>query len=68
MTAHRIDADSGVHDLPRADMHVGDRPRVRPGERAPVVGVDANQVLWAAAALVFRVACPRAVSPSQGPG
>jgi Cu+-exporting ATPase len=37
--ARRIDADGTEHDVPISDVHVGDRVRVRPGERVPVDGV-----------------------------
>jgi Cu+-exporting ATPase len=38
-TARRIEADGTERDLPLSDVHVGDRLRVRPGERVPVDGV-----------------------------
>jgi Cu+-exporting ATPase len=38
-TARRIDADGAEVDVPLAHVHVGDRLRVRPGERVPVDGV-----------------------------
>ena len=38
-TARRIDAHGGEHDIPLEHVHVGDRLRVRPGERVPVDGV-----------------------------
>ena len=37
-TARRINAGDGEHDVPLADVKVGDRLRVRPGERVPVDG------------------------------
>jgi Cu+-exporting ATPase len=37
-TTRRVDA-SGEHDVPLADVHPGDRLRVRPGEKVPVDGV-----------------------------
>ena len=37
-TARRVEAD-GEHDVPIASVHVGDRLRVRPGEKIPVDGV-----------------------------
>jgi Cu+-exporting ATPase len=38
-TARRIEADGAEHDVPLDHVHVGDRLRVRPGERVPVDGV-----------------------------
>lgn len=38
-TAHRIHEDGSEADVPVADLHVGDRLRVLPGERIPVDGV-----------------------------
>jgi Cu+-exporting ATPase len=38
-TARRIEADSSERDVPLSEVHVGDRLRVRPGERIPVDGV-----------------------------
>jgi Cu+-exporting ATPase len=37
-TARRIETDGTEHDVPLSDVHVGDRLRVRPGERVPVDG------------------------------
>jgi P-type Cu+ transporter len=38
-TARKIEADGHEHDIPLEHVHVGDRLRIRPGERAPVDGV-----------------------------
>ena len=38
-TARRLRADGGEEDVPLADVLIGDRLRVRPGERVPVDGV-----------------------------
>jgi Cu+-exporting ATPase len=38
-TARRIDASGAEQDVPLEHVHVGDRLRVRPGERVPVDGV-----------------------------
>jgi Cu+-exporting ATPase len=38
-TARRIAADGSEEDIPLADVHVGDKLRVRPGEKVPVDGV-----------------------------
>jgi len=38
-TARRIDAAGGEEDIPLAHVHVGDRLRVRPGEKVPVDGM-----------------------------
>jgi len=37
-TARRLGADSTEEDIPLAHVHVGDRLRVRPGEKVPVDG------------------------------
>jgi Cu+-exporting ATPase len=38
-TARRLRDDGGEEDIPLAHVHVGDRLRVRPGEKVPVDGV-----------------------------
>jgi Cu+-exporting ATPase len=38
-TARRVNADGTEQDIPLEHVHVGDRLRVRPGERVPVDGV-----------------------------
>jgi P-type Cu+ transporter len=38
-TARRVEADGAERDVPLAEVAVGDRLRVRPGERVPVDGV-----------------------------
>jgi len=38
-TARRINADGSEEDVPLSHVHVGDRLRVRPGEKVPVDGV-----------------------------
>ncbi|HJS32491.1 MAG TPA: copper-translocating P-type ATPase [Alphaproteobacteria bacterium] len=38
-TARRIRDDGGEEDVPLAHVHIGDRLRVRPGEKVPVDGV-----------------------------
>jgi len=38
-TAHRVADDGAEVDIPLEDTHVGDRLRVRPGERVPVDGL-----------------------------
>ena len=41
-TARKVEADGAEHDVPLEHVHVGDRLRVRPGERVPVDGVVAR--------------------------
>ena len=38
-TARRIDADGNEEDIPLEHVHVGDRLRIRPGEKVPVDGL-----------------------------
>ncbi|HET9485647.1 MAG TPA: heavy metal translocating P-type ATPase, partial [Xanthomonadales bacterium] len=38
-TARRLRDDGGEEDIPLAHVHVGDRLRVRPGEKVPVDGI-----------------------------
>ncbi|HMM57284.1 MAG TPA: copper-translocating P-type ATPase [Rudaea sp.] len=38
-TARRIEPDGNEHDVPLAEVHVGDVLRVRPGEKVPTDGV-----------------------------
>jgi Cu+-exporting ATPase len=38
-TARRVGEDGGEADVPLAEIHAGDRLRVRPGEKVPVDGV-----------------------------
>ena len=38
-TARRLNADGSEEDIPLAHVHVGDRLRVRPGEKVPTDGV-----------------------------
>jgi P-type Cu+ transporter len=38
-TARRIESDGSERDVPLEQVHVGDRLRVRPGERIPVDGI-----------------------------
>src|SRR6185369_11338365 len=37
-TARRINSDGSEEDIPLSDVHVGDKLRVRPGEKIPVDG------------------------------
>src|SRR5690606_15762347 len=38
-TARRINSDGSEEDIPLAHVHVGDKLRVRPGEKVPVDGL-----------------------------
>jgi Cu+-exporting ATPase len=41
-TARRVNDDGSEEDIPLAHVHVGDRLRIRPGEKVPVDGVIAD--------------------------
>ena len=45
-TAHRIEGDGTEGDVPLEHVHVGDRLRVRPGERIPVDGAVVEGTTW----------------------
>ncbi len=38
-TARRINSDGSEHDVPLDEIHVGDRLRVRPGDKVPLDGI-----------------------------
>ena len=63
-TARRIEADGTEHDVPLADVAVGDRLRVRPGERIAVDGV----VLEGNAAVDESMVTGEPIPVEKGPG
>ncbi len=63
-TARRIAADGSETDVPRVDVVVGDRLRVRPGESIPVDGV----VVEGASAVDEQLLSGEALPVEKGPG
>ncbi len=63
-TARRIDADGSEDDVPLAHVHVGDRLRVRPGEKVPVDGI----VLEGRSAVDESMLTGEPLPVSKGPG
>jgi Cu+-exporting ATPase len=45
-TARRVSPDGSEADIPLADVKVGDRLRVRPGEKVPVDGIALEGASW----------------------
>lgn len=63
-SARRIDADGSESDVPLAHVHVGDRLRVRPGEKVPVDGV----VLEGASSVDESMISGEPIPVEKGPG
>jgi P-type Cu+ transporter len=63
-TARRLRPDGGEEDVPLAHVQVGDRLRVRPGERVPVDGV----VLEGASAVDESMVTGEPIPVEKGPG
>ena len=63
-TARRIEADGTEVDVPLEHVHVGDKLRVRPGERVPVDGV----VLEGATAIDESMVTGEPIPVEKGPG
>ena len=63
-TARRIRPDGNEEDVPLAEVHVGDRLRVRPGEKVPVDGV----VLEGRSAVDESMVSGEPVPVEKGPG
>jgi len=62
--ARRLRGDGGEDDVPLADVHPGDRLRVRPGERVPVDGV----VLEGVSAVDESMVTGEPIPVEKGPG
>lgn len=63
-TARRINRDGNEEDVPLGHVHVGDRLRVRPGEKIPVDGV----VLEGASAVDESMISGEPIPVEKGPG
>jgi len=63
-TARRLREDGGEEDVPLCHVHVGDRLRVRPGEKVPVDGV----VLEGASAVDESMITGESIPNAKGPG
>jgi Cu+-exporting ATPase len=63
-TARRLDADGSERDVPLTEIQVGDRLRVRPGEKVPVDGV----VLEGASAVDESMVTGEAIPVEKQPG
>jgi len=62
--ARRLATDGSEHDVAFADIHVGDRLRVRPGERVPVDGVVLDGSSAVDESMITGEAMPVAKGPS----
>ena len=63
-TARRVDADGNEHDIPLDQVQVGDRLRIRPGEKVPVDG----NVVEGASSVDESMITGEPIPVSKGPG
>ena len=64
-TARRVTAEGGDEEIPLADVHVGDRLRVRPGEGIPVDGAVLSGTSAIDESMVTGESMPVAKSPGD---
>jgi Cu+-exporting ATPase len=64
-TARRVEPDGTERDVPLDEVHVGDRLRVRPGERVPVDGVVAEGKTTVDESMVTGEPIPVEVTPGS---